>query len=174
MTDTSEYARRRHGDGLFSVVSVGFFFLLIGMIFITTPGLSDRIVSFFQDFGMIQFPHTNVYLPAPKNPGDYLAVYKAVEQFSLVWAVFLVAMLVGRIVLRVRLRRQAANLGDAVFWFGAAYLIQAYLIDKMTNSLHLATQRQVWFEFWTGIIVIIGVSLIARAVFLAVVRKSAL
>ena len=170
MTDTSEGTRRGHGNGLFSAVSIGFFFLLIGMLFITTPELSDRIVSFFKDFQTVSVPYTNVYLPAPASPGAYLTVYRAAEQFSLIWAVFLSAILVGRIVLQARPRRQAANFGDAVFWFGAAYLTQTYLIDRMTNS---SAPTQVWFEFWTGIVVMLGVSLIARAIFLAAVRKSA-
>jgi len=168
----SEGISRRHRNGLFSAVSIGFFFLLIGMIFVTNPGLSDKIVAFFQDFKSIPVPHTSAYLPAPASPQTHSTVYKAAEQFSLVWAVFLFAMLIGRIILRVRPRRQAENFGDIVFWFGAAYLIQTYLISGITNSLTLIDQRKVWFEFWALIIAMIGVSLIARAIFLAVVQKS--
>jgi hypothetical protein len=55
----------------------------------------------------------------------------------------------------------AEGLGDTVFWFGAAYLVQTLLVDTTK-----------WFEFWAGILTLIGVSLIARGVFLAAAWKT--
>jgi hypothetical protein len=74
----------------------------------------------------------------------------------MVWGVFLAAMLVIRFATGSPMRNKAENLGDIVFWFGTAYLIQTWLIG-----------RSEWFEFWALILVLLGISLIVRAVFLA-------
>ena len=167
LTYNSISARTRRGDWFFGAISVGLFFFLVGILFITTPGLYAEIVNFFKDFASVPVPHTNVYLPAPSSLGAHATVYSAVQQFSLAWAVFMVAMLVGRIVLRAPIRRQAQNLGDAVFWFGAAYLVQTYLLD--TAGLDLTR----WFEFWASVVILAGLSLVARAAFLIAAREIA-
>jgi hypothetical protein len=163
LNEGSRRISRRHREGLFSAISAGFFLVLIGMLFVTIPGLSDKIVAFFRDFNVIQVPHLEgVSLLGPQNPraADALAVYSAAMRFSLVWAIFLTAMLGARFVVSSPKRRSAQNLGDLVFWFGAAYLIQNLLIDVDSTE---------WFGFWAAIIVLFGVSLIVRAIFLAVV-----
>lgn len=152
---TSEEYTHRHKEGILSAITVGFFFVLVGIIFIVTPNLIDKITNFFQDIISVNV-RGNIYLPRPADVSAHIAVYSAGEQFSLIWGVFLAAMLVARFGTYSSARRKAQNLGDIVFWLGAAYLIQTWLVD---------TQR--WFEFWALIIVLLGISLIARAVFLA-------
>jgi hypothetical protein len=49
-------------------------------------------------------------------------------------------------------------MGNLVFWFGASYLTETYL-----NS---STTQEMWFLFWAAVIVLFGVSLIARAIVL--------
>jgi hypothetical protein len=156
---SSEEYTRRHKDGILSAITVGFFFVLVGMIFIATPNLVDKTTNFFQD--IVSVNHigglpSNIYLPQPADISAHTAVYSAVEEFSLIWGVFLAAMLVARFVTYSSTRRQAQNLGDIVFWLGTAYLIQTWLVDK-----------QEWFQFWALIVVLLGISLIARAIFLA-------
>lgn len=164
-------------DSLFGAVSVGFFLLLVGLLFVTVPGLYKDIITFTQDFKGTLVPHMQVNITAPRYSGihltSYSTVYSAAEQFSLVWAVFLSALLVARIVLGARLRRKAQNLGDVVFWFGTAYLIQTLLINPINNPINTGSDLvKYWFEFWPAIIILIGISLIARATFLAVARRS--
>jgi hypothetical protein len=104
-------------------------------------------------------------LPAPAHVADHIDVYSAVEQFSLIWGVFLVAILGLRFAVGAPTRRKAQNVSDIVFWFGTAYLIQTWLINNITTAV---SQTQKWFEFWALIIVLLGASLIVRAIFLAV------
>jgi hypothetical protein len=149
---------------MLSAVSAGFFLVLIGMLFITIPNLFDKIVAFFRDFNLIQVPHLEgVLLPGPQNlrTVDALAVYSAIERFSLVWAVFLTALLGARFLLNSPRRSKAENLGNVAFWFGTAYVAQNLLIDVDSTD---------WFGFWAAIIVLIGVSLTVRAIFLAAAR----
>jgi hypothetical protein len=69
-----------------------------------------------------------------------------------------ILMLALRLVLRSPTRRTAETVGNLVFWFGATYLIITLLND--------ATTVDTWFMFWAAIIVVLGVSLIARALVL--------
>ena len=141
-----------------SAISVGFFFVLVGIIFIFTPNLVDKIVNFFEDITFVNIANlpSNIFLPQPATVNAHTAFYTSVQQFSMVWGVFLAAMLVIRFATSSPMRNKAENLGDIVFWFGTAYLIQTWLIG-----------RSEWFEFWALILVLLGISLIVRAVFLA-------
>ena len=154
----SEGFTRRNREGLLSAISAGFFLVLVGFIFIVTPNLYDKIVSFFQDLTLVNVGSlpNNIMLPQPSTIAQHVTVYTAVEQFSLVWGVFLVAMLAIRFLVSSPMRRRAENLSDIVFWFGTAYLIQTWLIGQSR-----------WIEFWALILMLLGISLIVRAVFLA-------
>ena len=133
--------------------------MLIGLLFILTPGLVDKFGTFFKDIKLVNITSVeNVMLPAPEHVAQHLEVYSAVEQFSLGWGVFLVAMLVVRFAIGSPNRRKAENLSDIIFWFGAAYLIQTWLINNAK-----------WFEFWATILIVLGVSLVVRAIYLAAV-----
>jgi hypothetical protein len=132
------------------------------MSFVTVPNLFKEIVDFFQDIKAVQVPHLdNVYLPAPQDPRAHLVVYSTAMQFCLIWGIFLIAFLAARFFVHSPTRKKADNLGDIVFWLGAAYFSQIWLVDTTK-----------WFEFWSVIIILIGVSLIVRAVFSAVAWKA--
>jgi len=171
---------RGRREGLLSAVSVGFFLLLIGVLFVIKPNLYADTVIFFNNFNATStVRNTHIKLPAPDALRSAtnstvrqanLDVYSAAQQFSLAWGIFLIALLVMRFVFDSTRRRKADNISDIVFWFGAIYLIQTWLIDP-TNSLPYPTDAQPWFEFWSMIIVLIGVSLIVRAICLAAYRR---
>jgi hypothetical protein len=133
------------------------------MLFVLHPDLPGQIVDFArpETFELkVVAPSLNVSLPIPKTPRTYLPIYQTVEQFCMVWAVFLVAVLGVRFIIDTPPRRKAEGLGNTVFWFGAAYLVQTLLVDTTK-----------WFEFWAAIIALIGVSLIVRGVFLLAAWK---
>ena len=151
---------------MFSAISAGFFLALIGTFFVIVPNLFDKIVDFFQDFDLVHVPNmTSVLLPAPQNLATHSTIYSTAEQFSIVWSIFLIVLLAARFLAHSPNRKKADNLGDIIFWLSAAYFIHTMLIDS--TALDVAR----WFGFWATIIMLIGVSLIARAIYLAVVRK---
>jgi hypothetical protein len=168
----------RRREGLFSAVSVGFFLVLVGVLFVTRPNLYNDTVTFFSNFNVNStVPNTQMLLPAPDPQlsrtnvtvhDANLSVYSAVQQFSLVWGIFSVVLLVMRFASDSSWRRRAENVSNIVFWFGTVYLIQAWLIDTTKNNTYKA---QTWFQFWSLILVLLGISLIVRAVCLAVVRR---
>ena len=167
MNQTSKGYSRGHHEGILSAVSVGFFLILVGALFISTPNLFDNVVKFLSNFKTTQVGTTNIYVPAPDNLGNYIDVYLAARQFSLVWGAFLIVMAGARFILGSRLRRKAQNIGDIIFWLGATYLVQTFLVVPTQTFVIDATK---WFEFWAMVIVLIGVSFIARGIFLLIAR----
>lgn len=166
MNEGSRGYPRRHHEGLLSAISVGFFLILIGVLIISTPNLADKVGTFVNHFQTVQVGNTNIYIPAPEHLGDHIDIYLTARQFSLIWGVFLIAMLGARFILESPLRRKAENLGDIVFWLGTTYLVQTFLVAPTQVSPQTIDVTK-WFEFWAAIVMLIGVSLIARAIFLA-------
>jgi hypothetical protein len=74
------------------------------------------------------------------------------------------AILVLRFIFQSPISRKAETISNVVFWFGSSYLIITYLNNNATINT--------WFVFWTGIILIFGLSLIARAFVLLAGRQT--
>lgn len=145
-----------------SAVSAGWFLILIGLIFAITPNLFGSILNFFQDFGIVTVPHTDIPLPAPKTPNIHTVVYSAVGLFSLIWGILEIVFLLLKFIARSPVDKKAENVSNIVFWLGTSYLISATLTETTT--------RTTWFLFWTEILMLIGVTLIVRALILAIRR----
>ena len=153
-------APRRYGEGLITAVSVGFVFLLVGTIFIINPNLFDGIVNFFKDFTIVDvIPNSDLALPAPASPSDHTLVYEAAMQFSFAIGLFEIVILALRFFAPSPWGKRSETVGNMVFWLGAGFLIQTFLLET--------TQ---WFVYCSTIIMLIGVSLIARAIVMAASR----
>lgn len=150
----------RHREGFFSAVSAGVFFILVGTIFVTTPNLFDKVKAFFLNFDVVRVPNTEIRLPAPASPGKHSVVYSAVALFSLIWGLYQIVVLALRFVVRSPLGKKAETVSSLVFWLGASYLVSAFL-NKTTTAT-------TWFAFWAELIMLVGVSLIVRAIIMAV------
>jgi hypothetical protein len=161
MAKPFEDSTQRSRESLISVSSVGIFLILLGMIFISTPGLFSKLLSFFNDLRLVQVPnvYTGVLLPAPKHPANHTAIYSAASSFSFGWGIFLVALLVVRVLAGSLLQKKAENVSDIFFWLANGFLIGNFLNDATTTVM--------WFSFWAALIVLLGVSLIIRALILA-------
>jgi hypothetical protein len=147
---------------LFTVVAVGAVFILIGIVFVTAPNIINDAGKFFSDFRIQPVANTSIFLPAPTHPADHAELYGAIAQFALGVAILQVLMIMLRLALSSPIGRIAETVGNLVFWFGAFYMVITFLNNKTTMP--------VWFEFWAGIIVFIGVSLIARGLVLLAKR----
>jgi hypothetical protein len=154
----------KYQEGLFTAISVGFGLLLVGVLFVVTPNLFDKIINFFKDFELVDVPNTNIMFPAPGNPSSHSVVYQAAGQFSIAVTILQVILLVLRFVIPSSLSKKSENVSNLVYWAGTSFLFQAFLIDRFSVTLTN------WFEFWSLIIVLAGVSLLARAAFMAVSR----
>ena len=166
MTQPPEIRHFRISEGLFSAISAGFFLLLIGVIFVTTPSLSQGIVDFFKDFTLnVAVPHlSGVFVPVPEHLAQHTVVYTAAGQFSLVWGIFQIVILALRFMAGLNRGKTTETAGHVVFSLGAAYLIDLLLTRSMLTGIGALEN---WFVFWAAVIVLLGVSLIVRGVILA-------
>jgi len=156
----SKETPRQHQEGLFTAISVGFFLLLVGTLFVINPNLFSSIIDFFKDFKLVDVPNTNnIMLPAPESPQLHQTVYQAARQFSIAIGAFQIVILALRFVIPSSWGKRSETVGNLVYWIGASFLIQSFLIEN--------TQ---WFTFWSTIIILAGVSIIARAVVMAAAR----
>lgn len=150
---------RQYQEGLFTAISIGFVLLLVGALFVINPDLFGSILDFFRDFELVDVPNTDIMFPAPEFPQLHSSVYQAAGQFSIALGVFQVVILALRFVIPSSWGKRSETVGNFVYWVGASFLIQYFLLES--------TQ---WFTFWSTIIILVGVSIIARAAVMAVTR----
>jgi hypothetical protein len=153
------------GESLISAISAGVVFILIGVVFVLAlpSSLWDSIVTFVSSFTLRSVPGMGISLPAPANTAVHAVLYTAAFQFCIGLGILQVVLLAIRIAMGSPIRKTAETVGNLVKWFGGAYLITTYLNNTTTISR--------WFMFWAGILIILGLSLIARAVVLLAKRR---
>ena len=155
-------------ENLITAIYVGAVFILLALIyFVNVPNdLWDGIVNFFGTLTLAQVPGTVLTLPAPAVPAAHLALYVAAFQLALGLGILEIAVLTIRIMLHSPIARKAETIENIVFWLGVGYLVITYLVNMTIMSE--------WFVFWAGVILIGGISLVARAFVLLVRRRLAL
>jgi hypothetical protein len=159
---TSAYKAR---ERVYSAISAGAFFILIGIVYVINlpSNLWNAVVDFFNNFTLAQVPRTGVYLPAPVSPASHAVLYGAVFQVCIGLGILQIIMLVLRVTSWSPIGKTAETMGNLVYWFGSAYLVATYLNSTTTISK--------WFVYWAGILIILGLSFIARAFVLLAKRK---
>lgn len=152
-------------EGLFTAIYIGALFILLAAIYyIHLPNLWNGLVNFFSTLTLSEVPNTGIPLPAPVNPAAHIELYTAAFQFSLGIGILEIAILALRIFLHSPVDRKAETIENIVFWLGTSYLAITYLVNM--------TQPGEWFVFWAGIIMIFGLSLVARAFILLAKRET--
>ena len=158
---------RKHRESLISGVSAGFFFIVAGALFVITPNLFDKIVALFRDFGLETIPHIGILWPAPAFPMSHSVVYLAVERFCFIWGIFEIVLLVLRLVLRSPVDKTTETLSNIVYWFGSGFLVRTFLLETIRLPTVLGLTR--WFVFWAALIMLLGATLVIRAIVRAAV-----
>lgn len=148
------------GENVITAISIGFFLVLVGVLFVITPNLFGEIIELLSDFKLKEVvPNSDLIFPAPEFPSAFSVVYVAAAQFSFALGIFQIVVLALRFIISSPWPKRAETVGNLVFWLGTGFLIQSFLIDT--------TQ---WFVYWSTVMMMIGVSLIARAVVMALAR----
>jgi hypothetical protein len=144
-------------ENLITALYVGFIFILLAVLYFINvhTNLWGNFVSLMSNFILYTVPGTSISLPAPVNPPAYTVLYNAAFQFCLGLGLLEIAVLALRIWLNSPFPRKAETIENIVFWLGTSYLVVTYLVNITIPSE--------WFVFWTGIILIAGLSLVARA-----------
>jgi len=144
-------------ESLFTALYIGALFIILALVYYIhlSDNLWDSLVNFFTSLTLAPVPTTGISLPAPANPTSFGNLYFAAFQFSLAVGILEIVILALRVFLHSSVTRIAETIENIVFWFGASYLIIAYLANMTISSE--------WFVFWAGIILIFGLALLARA-----------
>ena len=144
-------------ESLITAFSIGGFFIVLGIVFGLTHDISQNTNKFFSDLTSVTFPFgspgSTMSLFAPAHPADHQSFYSVVMNFLIGVGVLQIVILALRLMLHSRISQIAQSVGDLIFWVGAAVLV---------NFVLLAGTQSSWFQFWSLLIVLIGVSLIAR------------
>ena len=152
-------------EGLITALAIGGFFIILGLVFALTPGISQKTNSFFSDLTTVTYPigsSSTVHLPAPANPSEHIAFFTALMNFFLGVGVLQIAILALRLWFKSPIRRIAETIGNLVFWLGAAVIANVFLLTGTLTG---------WFQFWSALIVLIGISLIARFLVYLLIRR---
>ena len=146
------HERQHEKRDILGLASVGFFFFLIGVIWIVNLNLniSQEVIDFFNSFTRTGEIFPNVFLPYPV--GNHQVVYTALAQFCLVFGLFQIVILVLRFFLREPPNRIAGTFSGIVFWLGAGFV---------SNQLADGIIR--WLGFVGWLIVLIGLALVVRS-----------
>jgi hypothetical protein len=148
----------RHEEGIITAIAFGGFLIIVGMLFALTPNLWQNITAFFDHLTTRTFPYGNpgstISLLAPTNTAAHHALYTSLLQFDVAFGLLQIVIFALRIRARSRIGRISETLGNAVFWLGAALLVNNFLLPGTLKG---------WFEFWGALIVLVGISLVARA-----------
>ena len=157
----------KKAEGLFSALYIGFILIIIAAIYLSylPTNLWLDFIDFINHLTLAELPGTGIYLPAPLNPATYSDLYSAAFLFCVALGILEVVILGLRFFFYSPTKRKAETIENIVFWLGAGYLLITYLNSAATINT--------WFVFWTGIIIIFGLSLIARAFVLLVKRQTA-
>ena len=146
VSSRKRYFRR---TGWLSTFTIGFFLILFGAIWIITPDFSREVIAFVKDFHL-EHLSKHVALPAPK--GDHPVVYTAAMQFCLVYGVFQIVILVLRFIFHDSLDKKSGTISNIAFWFSAGFFLSM-----------LANKAIGWFGFLAGLIISIGLAIIASS-----------
>jgi hypothetical protein len=155
----TERAFEHRRDGFISALAFGGFLVIVGVVLVLNHNLWQQITAFFNNLTTktVPFPSnstSNLALPAPADPASHSALYKSVMQFDVGMGILQILILVFRLQTHSMIGRVAGTMGNLVFWIGAALLVNKFLLAGTLSS---------WFEYWAAIIVLIGASIIARA-----------
>jgi hypothetical protein len=132
--------------------------------------LWDKIIDFFNSFTLAEVPatrflnsETGLFLPAPIAPSAHFVLYGAVFQFCLGLGLFQALLLFIRLKTESSSKKIAETLGSLIYWLGTSYLVIRFL--------NTSTSINNWWVFWAGILLVLGLSFVARGFVLYASKK---
>jgi hypothetical protein len=153
---SSETRNRRSWDEYHrddtGLISFGAFLIIIAVIYLRTPGLLFEIRAFVNDFQLVEvYQGFRWFVPSTNHP----VLYSAAEQFCYAFGVVQVLVLGLKFARRSSTYGKARTVSSIVFWLGAGYILS--LLSQGALS---------WLSFIAGLVILVGISIVARALVL--------
>jgi hypothetical protein len=143
----------REGTGW---ISFGAFLIIIAVIYLRTPGLLSEAKAFVTDFQLVElFQNIWWFVPSSNHP----VLYNAAEQFCYAFGLVQILVLGLDFARRSSTHRKARTFSSIVFWLGAGYILSL-----------LSQGVLIWLSFIAGLVILVGISIVARALVLVFAR----
>lgn len=141
-----------------SWISFGAFLIIIAVLYLRTPGLVSGVNAFVHDFRLVQvFQNFYWFMPSTNHP----LLYAAAEQFCYAFGLVHIAVLGLEIAKGSSTHRKARASSSIVFWLGAGYILSLQSQGALS-----------WLSFIASLIILMGVSIVVRALVLVFARHS--
>lgn len=146
--------RRRREDDYAGAISFGAFLILLAAFYLTNPSLPSEATAFIRDFKPVEISQNFWWLePSSNHP----ILYSAAEQFCYLFGFVQVAILGLKLAKRSSIREKARTFSDIIFWLGAGYVFWT-----------LSSGALAWIQFLGVLIVLVGISIVARSTVLLI------
>jgi hypothetical protein len=138
-------------------ISFGAFLILIAVIYLTTPNIVGEVQDFILDLKLAQiFPNLSWPVPSSNHP----VLYNAAQTFCYAFGLVELGILGLRFARRSPIRGKAQTSSSVVFWLGAGYVL------GMLSQGLLS-----WLSFLGALVIVIGISIVARSLILMLSRR---
>jgi hypothetical protein len=138
-------------------ISFGAFLIIIAVIYLKTPGLLSEAKAFVTDFHLVElFQNFSWFVPSSSHP----VLYNAAEQFCYAFGLVQILVLGLEFARRSSTHRKAETFSSIVFWLGAGYILSL-----------LSQGVLAWLSFIAGLVILVGISIVARALVLVFARR---
>ncbi|MCQ5374608.1 MAG: hypothetical protein NO515_06295 [Candidatus Methanomethylicia archaeon] len=145
--------RREHETDKLGILSLGFFLILLGLMWMITPDIANHIRAFFSPEGWhLAEVSQNVFFLEPNR--NHPVLYNAASFFCLAFGAFQIIILGIRVALRDALDKIGGTLSGMVFWVGMGYFFGM-----------LANNAVGWFGLLAGFVIFVGISIILQSIF---------
>jgi hypothetical protein len=145
---------KRHLEGTdwLSLISFGLFLILLGTVWVATPNLTEDIKAFVDPNNWyLRRVTENIRFPEPEE--SHPTLYTAAMQFSFIFGVLQIAILVMRFAFHESINRKADTVSGIAFWFSISLFLSM-----------LAREPSIpMFGFLGGIIISGGLALLTSS-----------
>lgn len=130
-------------------ISFGAFLIIAAVIYLMTPNIGHEVRTFIRDFQLVQiFQNFWWFVPSTNHP----VLYTAAERFCYAFGLVQIGVLGLRFAKGSSIHGKAETFSGVVFWLGAGYVLGLLSQGALT-----------WLSFIAGLIIVIGISIVVRA-----------
>ena len=141
-------------------ISFGAFLIIVAVIYLTTPNIANEVKAFIRDFQLVEvFDDFSWFVPSTTHP----VLYAAAERFCYLFGVAQILILGLTFARGSSIHRKAETFSGVVFWLGAGYVL-----GLLSQGVLL------WLSFIASLVILIGVSIVARSLVVMLAPRRAM
>ena len=139
-------------------ISFGAFLIIAAVIYLITPNIVEEVEAFVRDFRLVEvFPNFWWFVPSTNHP----VLYNAATQFCYAFGVVQIGVLGLRFARRSSIHGKAETVSSVIFWLGTGYLLTLFSQGVFSS----------WLSFIGAFIILVGISIVVRALVMALAHR---